>query len=65
MIALQVNGQSVSLPTGSSAWAAIDTGTTGVGVPADILASIFANVPNSQQRSDGYYNYRKCFIGNS
>ncbi|KAI0347724.1 acid protease [Trametopsis cervina] len=54
---LKINGNSISLPTGQDAWAAIDTGTTGAGVPSSILTSIFANVPGSQQRSDGYYQY--------
>lgn len=56
-----MNGQSISIPTGSNAWAAIDTGTTGVGVPADTLQAIFAAIPNSQQGSgqtSGYYLYR-------
>lgn len=55
---LKVNGQSINIPTGSDAWAAIDTGTTGVGVPADTLQAIFAAIPNSQPGSgqtSGYY----------
>ncbi|EKM61392.1 uncharacterized protein PHACADRAFT_247956 [Phanerochaete carnosa HHB-10118-sp] len=57
---LKVNGQSITVPTGSNAWAAIDTGTTGVGVPQDTLQAIFAAVPNSQPGSgqtEGYYIY--------
>ena len=59
--ALKVNGNSVSLPTGESSWAAIDTGTTGVGLPQSILTEIFNNVQGSQQRADGYYQFRKSF----
>lgn len=62
-LAMSVNGQSISLPTGSDAWAAIDTGTTGVGCPADVLASIFAAIPNSAKGTgslDGYYTFREC-----
>jgi len=54
---MTVNGQSVSIPSGSGAWAAIDTGTTGIGMPQSVLSSVFANVPGSSQRSDGYYQY--------
>ncbi|GJE87685.1 aspartic peptidase domain-containing protein [Phanerochaete sordida] len=57
---LKVNGQSINLPTGSNGWAAIDTGTTGVGVPSDTLQAIFSAIPNSQQgsgQSSGYYLY--------
>lgn len=59
---MKVNGQSISLPSGSAAWAAIDTGTTGVGCPSDVLASIFAAVPNSAPGTgqfEGYYTFRK------
>ncbi|THG99869.1 hypothetical protein EW026_g2553 [Hermanssonia centrifuga] len=58
--AMKVNGQSISLPSGSAAWAAIDTGTTGVGCPSDVLASIFAAVPNSAPGTgqfEGYYTF--------
>ncbi|KAI0697574.1 acid protease [Cytidiella melzeri] len=54
---LTVNGQSVTLPTGEDAWSAIDTGTTGVGLPQSILSAVFSNVQGSEQRSDGYYEY--------
>ncbi|KAI0782346.1 aspartic peptidase domain-containing protein [Irpex lacteus] len=54
---LKVNGNSVTLPTGQDAWSAIDTGTTGVGVPQSILTEIFANIQGSEQRTDGYYQY--------
>ena len=67
---MTVNGQTISLPTGSGAWSAIDTGTTGVGLPASVQAAIFAAVPGSQRGSgqfEGYYTYRmyrlSCVLG--
>ncbi|KIP10069.1 hypothetical protein PHLGIDRAFT_85482 [Phlebiopsis gigantea 11061_1 CR5-6] len=57
---LKVNGQSITLPSGSNAWAAIDTGTTGVGLPSSIQQEVFAAIPNSQAGSgttEGYYLY--------
>lgn len=59
--AMKVNGQSITLPTGEDAWAAIDTGTTGVGMPASVQQAVFAAIPNSRQGSgqtEGYYLYR-------
>ena len=60
--ALRVNGQSITLPTGQNAWTAIDTGTTGVGMPSDVQQALFAAIPNSQQGTgqfEGYYLYRE------
>ncbi|KAI0793728.1 aspartic peptidase domain-containing protein [Fomes fomentarius] len=57
---LTVNGNSVSLPSGSDSYAAIDTGTTLVGGPPDVIASVYAQIPGSQALSgdnDGYYTY--------
>ena len=62
---MTVNGNSVSLPSGSDAWAAIDTGTTGVGAPADVLASIFSHIEGSEQGTgqlSSYYLYLSCGI---
>lgn len=59
---MNVNGQSVSLPSGSSSYAAIDTGTTLVGGPAEYIAQLFAQIPGSaaeQGNFEGYYTYRK------
>lgn len=58
-LGLKVNGQSVTIPTGQGAWSAIDTGTTGVGLPQSVLTSLFANIQGSSQLSSGYYQYRK------
>lgn len=59
---MTVNGQTITLPTGSDAWAAIDTGTTGIGLPASVQAAIFAAIPDSQAGTgqyEGYYAYRQ------
>ncbi|KAF7308806.1 Aspartic peptidase A1 [Mycena kentingensis (nom. inval.)] len=58
--ALTVNGNSVTVPSGSDSYAAIDTGTTLVGGPEEEIAAIYAQIPNSQAGSgdyDGYYLY--------
>ncbi|KAI5124252.1 hypothetical protein M0805_005101 [Coniferiporia weirii] len=57
---LTVQGNSVALTSGSSSYAAIDTGTTLVGGPANVIAEIFAQIPGSQPGSgnyEGYYSY--------
>ncbi|KAI0094311.1 aspartic peptidase domain-containing protein [Irpex rosettiformis] len=54
---LKVNGNSVTLPTGQNSWAAIDTGTTGVGLPQSILTEIFSTIQGSQQLNNGYYQF--------
>lgn len=46
--AVTVNGKSVTIPTGNSALAAIDTGTTLIGGPSAAVASIWAAVPGSR-----------------
>lgn len=46
---MTVNGKAIALPSGSNAYAVIDSGTTGVVVPDDVLAAIFAAVPNSER----------------
>lgn len=45
----------------TAANAAIDTGTTLIGGPADAIASIFGNIPGSTKGSgdyEGYWLYR-------
>jgi len=57
---LSVGSQSVSLPSGRSSYAAIDTGTTLIGGPASQVAALYALIPNSARGSgnfDGYYTY--------
>ncbi|KAH9931920.1 acid protease [Fomitopsis serialis] len=58
--ALTVNGAAVNVGTGSSAYAAIDTGTTLVGGPASVIASIYSKIPGAQAGTgqlEGYYTY--------
>lgn len=60
---LSVQGQSVTLPGGSGSWAAIDTGTTGIAGPSDILAELYSHIPGASKGTgqfDGYYIYREC-----
>jgi cathepsin D len=57
---LTVNSNSVSLPSGSSSYVAIDTGTTLIGGPASQVASLYASIPNSAAGTgnyEGYYTY--------
>ncbi|TFK80120.1 acid protease [Polyporus arcularius HHB13444] len=57
---LTVNGQSVSLDAGSASYAAIDTGTTLVGRPADSISALYAHIPGSEALTGddaGYYTY--------
>jgi cathepsin D len=57
---ITVQGNEVTLPTGSSSFAAIDTGTTLVGGPPSAIAALYAQIPGSAPASgnyDGYYTY--------
>ncbi|EJD48177.1 acid protease [Auricularia subglabra TFB-10046 SS5] len=59
MTSLVVQGNNVPVPTAQS-FAAIDTGTTLVGGPANMIAAIFAQIPGSFPGSgdlDGFYVY--------
>ena len=52
---------SVELP-GEFTKAAVDTGTTLVGGPAEIISDLYANIPGSfrgTDKLDGYYLYRQ------
>lgn len=60
--AITSQGSSISVPTGLDAQAAIDTGTTLIGGPADAVAEIYANIPGAEQGTgdmEGYYLYRE------
>lgn len=60
--AITSQGSSISIPSGSSALAAIDTGTTLIGGPSSAIAEIYANIPGSQAGTgnlEGYYTYRE------
>ncbi|KAH9829970.1 aspartic peptidase domain-containing protein [Rhodofomes roseus] len=57
---LTVNGASVSVGSGSSAYAAIDTGTTLIGGPAAVISAIYAKVPGATAGTGqlaGYWTY--------
>ncbi|TFK84827.1 acid protease [Polyporus arcularius HHB13444] len=57
---LNVNGNSVTLPSGSDSYGAIDTGTTLVSGPEDVVAALYAQIPNSQAltgQNQGFYQY--------
>ncbi|KAI0640743.1 acid protease [Trametes meyenii] len=58
--ALTVNGNSVSVGSGSAAYAAIDTGTTLVGGPESIVSALYAQIPGSEAltgSNSGYWTY--------
>jgi len=58
--AMTVQGNSITMPSGSDSYAAIDTGTTLVGGPSDQIANIYAQIPDSQPATgnyEGYYTY--------
>ncbi|KAG1732509.1 aspartic peptidase domain-containing protein [Suillus lakei] len=60
MKSLTVQGNSVTIPTGTSSDSAIDTGTTLVGGPSSAIQNIFAQIPGSQPGTgswQGYYTY--------
>ncbi|PIL25348.1 transporter [Ganoderma sinense ZZ0214-1] len=57
---LSVNGNTVSLTSGSASYAAIDTGTTLVGGPTSAISALYAQIPGSQAltgENAGYYTY--------
>ncbi|KAL5531684.1 hypothetical protein ACEPAG_4561 [Sanghuangporus baumii] len=60
MTELSVGGTSMTLPSGSASYAAIDTGTTLVGGPASVISQLYAAIPNAQPGTgdyEGYYIY--------
>ncbi|PPQ96798.1 hypothetical protein CVT26_006201 [Gymnopilus dilepis] len=57
MTGVNVNGNSVSLPSGQASYAAIDTGTTLVGGPPQYISQIFAQIPGSQPGTGDFQNY--------
>ncbi|KAF8587887.1 acid protease [Ramaria rubella] len=57
MTTLNVQGNAVTLPTGTASYAAIDTGTTLVGGPRSIIASMFAQIPGSAPGTGDYASY--------
>ncbi|KAF9266781.1 acid protease [Marasmius fiardii PR-910] len=60
MTSLSVQGNSISLPSGSQSYAAIDTGTTLVGGPSSAIDAIYEQIPGSRRGTgdyEGYYLY--------
>jgi len=58
--AITSQGNPISISPGSSTLAAIDTGTSLIGGPADAVAEIYANIPGSEAGTgdlEGYYYY--------
>ncbi|KAJ7224259.1 acid protease [Mycena pura] len=58
--AINVQGNSISVDSGTESYAAIDTGTTLVGGPENQIAAIYAQIPNSEPGTgdtEGYYLY--------
>ncbi|KAJ6581457.1 acid protease [Mycena capillaripes] len=58
--AITVQGNSIQVNSGTDSYAAIDTGTTLVGGPPDQIASLYAQIPDSQVGTgnyEGYYMY--------
>ncbi len=62
--ALTAQGTSVTIGSGSNAYAAIDTGTTLVGGPSAYIANLYSQIPEATPGTgdyDGYYIYREYF----
>jgi hypothetical protein len=60
MTSMTVQGNSVTIPTGTDSYSAIDTGTTLVGGPTSAIAAIYAQIPGSAAGTGnyaGYYTY--------
>lgn len=57
LTALTVQGNSVTLPSGSSSYAAIDTGTTLVGGPSNVITAMYAQIPGAQAGTGDYEGY--------
>lgn len=60
MTSMTVQGNSVTLPTGTESYSAIDTGTTLIGGPSSAITSIFAQIPGSAPGAgnfEGYFTY--------
>lgn len=60
LTSLTAQGTSVTIGSGSEAYAAIDTGTTLVGGPSEYIANLYAEIPDATAGTgdyDGYYIY--------
>ena len=68
--ALTVNGKSVDVGSGNAAYAIIDSGTTLIGGPADVIKEFYSNIPGSMPFTDtsdpdgpgGLYAFRALHI---
>jgi len=54
---ITVQGNSVTIPSGSESFAAIDTGTTLIGGPSDVVSEIFAQIPGSAPGTGNFEDY--------
>lgn len=64
LVALTVQGTSITIPSGSDSYSAIDTGTTLVGGPSTYISSLYSQIPGATLGTgnfDGYYIYRAFF----
>lgn len=62
LAAVDVNGTPLDLSPDSVSLAAIDTGTTLVGGPSEIISDLYANIPGSAPGTGnhtGYYTFRE------
>lgn len=60
-----MQGNSVSVPTGSSALSAIDTGTTLIGGPSNAVQAIYSAIPGAQPlggQMEGFFAFRKLMF---
>ena len=60
-----VQGKSVSVPTGSAAASAIDTGTTLIGAPSAAVTAIFGAIDGAQPlggQLEGFWAFRECML---
>ena len=56
-------GNTVSIPTGNSALAAIDTGTTLIAGPKTAVENVYSEIEGAQAEDgqlQGFFSFRKC-----
>ena len=62
---VSVQGNSISVPSGTGSLAAIDTGTTLIAGPSDAVQNVYAEIPGSQAltgQMDGFFAFREFKI---
>ncbi|KAF8624021.1 hypothetical protein AX17_007227 [Amanita inopinata Kibby_2008] len=57
LTSLTVQSSSISLPSGSGAYSAIDTGTTLIGGPSEFITQVFAQIPGAQPGTGNFESY--------